>query len=394
MRVLHVIPSIAPVRGGTSQVTLELVESIRDRGVDAEIATTNDAGSDLLDVPLARCVEYQNIPVWFFPRLTSKFSPLQEFTFSSQLTNWLQKQVKQYDLLHIHAIFSYPSIAAMQIARQQNIPYIVNPHGALCEWSLTQSALKKKIYLQFIREHLNRSQYIHFAMKREQREAANLKLSSASFVLPYGVHPSLPITNAREQLRSQLHLDRDEPIILFMSRLHHKKGLEYLIPALGKLTHHRFTFVVAGSGHPEYEAEIRQLLTNHGILNRTKMTGFVAGEFKNLLIQGADLFTLTSHSENFGMCVLESLATGVPVVVTPGVALADIVREHQLGWVPELNIDAIASNIDQALSNSQQLTAMGNRASQIGRDYTWNHLSRNLVDIYRQITNAVPVPQI
>jgi glycosyltransferase involved in cell wall biosynthesis len=384
MKVLHVIPSIAQVRGGPSQAILEMVRALQVKGVEAEIVTTNDNGTNLLDVPLQRCIDYEGVATRFFSRFSPKVEPIREFAFSGQLTGWLWQNICKYDLLHVHAIFSYPSTIAMTIARLQRKPYLVRPLGQLCQWSLQQSHRKKQVYLKAIeRSNLKGSQALHLTSRQEETEVSQLNLKVPNFILPHGLSIPDRIPDAPQKLRQLLKVAEDETVILFMSRVHPKKGLDYLIPALAKLDSHSFTFVIAGNSSPEYESELDTLLNTLGIKHRIHRFGFVSGEIKNILLQGADLFALTSHSENFGVAVLEALAAGLPVLVTPGVALASVVAEHQLGYVAEMDIDAIASEIEHFLNNRQEAKAMGQNARQLVRqEYTWNSIATRLIDVY------------
>lgn len=394
MKILHIIPSVSPIRGGPSQAVIQMVYALRSLDIDSEIATTNDSGADLLDVPLHKLIEYQQVPTWFFYRFSSTNTSIREFAFSNAFAFWLWTNACQYDLWHIHAIFSYPSTIAMAIARIKKIPYIIRPLGQLCYWSLQQSQRRKQVYLQLIeRANLNHAQALHFTSEIEYRECYPLKLKAPGLVISHGLQVPPSKINAHIHLRQWLQLPNNEPIILFLSRLHPKKGLETLIASLTYVYNQRFTFVIAGSGDPEYEAKIHQCVAKSGISDRTHFLGFVEGETKNLLLQGSDLFALTSHSENFGIVVLEALAAGLPALVTPGVALSQLVHQHQFGYVPPLEETAISNALLHYLQNPEGAKQMGERARKfIQENYTWDKVATDLIDVYQSILANQPLP--
>ncbi|MEA5466500.1 glycosyltransferase [Leptothoe sp. PORK10 BA2] len=389
LRVLHVIPSVSPVRGGPSKAIFEMAASLQDsHDTEVEIATTNDDGPDLLDVPLNQKIFYNGVNVWFFPRFSPKIAPVREFAFSFNLTKWLWENIQNYDLVHVHAIFSYPSTIAMAIARQKSVPYIVRPLGQLCEWSLAQSAQRKKIYLALAeRKNLNGCNQVHLTSRQEQEEFNKLDLKSSSFILPHGLNVSSKIFDARNLLRAHFQLPTDEPVILFLSRIHPKKGLDYLIPALKSIADKRFTFILAGNGDPAYEEKVRELIHTNGLQDRIIMPGFIEGRLKELLLQGSDIFALTSYSENFGVAVLEALAAGTPALVTPGVALAHEVKEHQLGYVvPQNNADIAKALCTYLESPAEAKNSLSRRASEfVSAHYSWTRIAKELNVIYQNI---------
>ncbi|WP_088889484.1 glycosyltransferase [Leptolyngbya ohadii] len=397
MKVLHVIPSLSPLRGGPSEAVVQMIRALRIQGIDAEIITTNDDGDEVLNVPLCQPIAYPEhspVPVRFFPRFSPAIPAIREFAFSGTLAAWLCQNIAQYNLVHIHAIFSWASTIAMTIARLQRIPYIVRPLGQLCHWSLQQGQRKKQIYLSLIEQtNLNGARSIHFTSEQEQQEAAALGLKAPGFVLPHGLTIPSQQPDAKLYLRRSLNLPPDEPIIVFLSRLHPKKGLDYLIPALSHLQKRhstsRFTFVLAGNASADYEAEVEQLLQTTGLSQRTQQLGFVTGEAKNFLLQGSDLFVLTSHSENFGIAVLEAMANGLPVLITPGVALAPLVERSHLGWVTPLEESRIATALEEFLSSSDRAVEMGERARTIvAQHYTWDAIGAQLIQQYQSILQS------
>jgi glycosyltransferase involved in cell wall biosynthesis len=387
VKVLHVIPSVAVSRGGASQAVLQLLPALQTQGVVVELVTTNDDSAGLLAVPLWEQIDYQGIPTRFFPRFSPNLSAVREFAFSADLTTWLWRHIAEYDLVHVHALFSYASTAAMAIARMQRVPYLNQPHGLLCQWSLQQGALKKRLYLQTIeRANLNHSRGLQLTTEMERREVQALGLQVPTEVVPLGLDLASVIPQARQRLRSQLNLPDGEPIILFLSRLHPKKGLDYLITALGQLKSQPFTFVIAGNGAPSYEQEITQWIEQAGIQDRTRRLGFVTGELKELLLQAADIFALTSYSENFGVVVLEAMAAGLAIVLTPGVALAEMVQQQQLGYVPNLTVAEISDALGSCLQHLDQARGIGQRARQfIIEHYTWDSIAKQMIQSYQKV---------
>jgi glycosyltransferase involved in cell wall biosynthesis len=390
MRILHVIPSVGPVRGGPSQAVLELVSAIRPLGVDAEIACTNDNGPDVLQVPTGSLMDYQGVPVRFFPRFSPSLRALREFALSAPLTRWLRGNLGHYDLIHVHAFFSYASSAAMFLARKCGQPYINRPSGLLGHWALKQSRLRKRAFLALMdRANLEKSAALEYTSELERDEAARLHLKPPAFVLPYGLDVPPLVTDAAARLRARFHIPEDEPVLLFLSRLHPKKGLHYLIEALGALPLQPFHLVIAGSGEPDYETSIREQVAQRALRHRVHFAGFAGGEDKQLLLQGADLFVLPSHSESFAIAALEAVAAGTPVLTTRDVPVALLVEKSGLGWVTGLQPSELALSVERALKQCRTLSrdadfrARGRRL--VERNFSWSIIAARTIEVYNAV---------
>jgi glycosyltransferase involved in cell wall biosynthesis len=375
---------------------LELVNATIPLGVRAEIVCTNDDGPKTLDVPLGKRVEFKGAPVWFFRRWSPPFRPLREFAFSASLGRWLHRHIGDYDLVHVHALFSHAPSMAMRIARRRHVPYVNRPSGLLCRWSLQQSRVRKQAFLWlFDRANLNGSDAIEYTAEQERDEAADLSLSAPSFVMPYGLHLPDELPDARNELRQQLNVCQDERVIIFMSRLHPKKGVHFLIEALQRLAANKFTLVIAGSGVAEYETELKVLAASGPLRNRTRFVGFAAGRFKQLLLQGSDLFVLPSHSESFAIALMEAFAAGIPVITTPGVPLALLVEKFQLGWLCQPDADALAASLAVALPTlvpGQVASEHRHRARLVAGKFTWDRVARQMQQVYKALLQRQPLP--
>ncbi|WP_017303904.1 glycosyltransferase [Spirulina subsalsa] len=400
-KILHVIPSLSPLRGGPTAVALNLVRALRDRGVEAEITATNDHGPGVLEVPLGERVDYEGVPVWFFPRFSSPFSQVslggdRGFLFSLAWTRWLWQNLHHYDVLDLHYLFSYGSSCAGAIARQQKIPYTVRSMGQLAPWALAQSRRKKQMYAQLLeRRNLNQAAAVHCTSPGEVEDVRNFGITAPTLTLPLGVESPPLWPDAPEKLRQTYNIPPETPIILFLSRLHYKKRPELLLEALHHLAPRPpFHLLLAGSGDEDYVNQIKQQVRDLQLQDCTTFTGFVTGEAKQLLLQGSDLFVLPSFSENFGIAVAEAMAHGLPVIVTPEVQIAPDIIQGNTGRVVSGAVEPWASAIAELLASPTLRQTLGANGRHLGQSrYSWQAIAESLLTAYHAIIQHQPLPQ-
>lgn len=348
MKVLHIIPSISTLRGGPSVAALEMAAAQRHLGIDAAILTTNDDGPDINPaMPLGKWFEQDGVPVLAFARWSPGLAPLREFAISPGLNRWLASHIANYQLLHVHALFSWPSTTAMAMARREGIPYVISTIGQLNHWSMGQKPGRKRLFLRLIeRRNLLGAAALHFTTKDEQDQARGLGLRTPTWVIPLGVH--LPPTFSQPEAKSER-----PTIFLFLSRIHPKKQLEHLIEAFAQMQHRMPTATwqlrIAGDGEPSYLRSIQQQIVELGLENRCQWLGFLEGQAKWQALQSADWFVLPSASENFGIAAIEALAAGTPPILSPDVAVAADIAAASAGRITSAEPQALAQVLEAAL---------------------------------------------
>jgi len=366
-----------------------MVTALRLKGVDATILTTNDDCESLLnDLPIGDWTTYSGVPVLAFPRWSPPMGALREFAYSAGLNQWLPKNISNFDLLHVHALFSFPSTVAMLHARHSRVPYLLRTIGQLSPWSLARSKARKQLMLRLVeRGNINAARYLHFTTTLERDECFTaLGQSYPSLLLPLGVRlPSLPLGGwpAKKGLR-----------LLFLSRLHPKKQLDVLLRALALFQQASplcdWQLDIAGSGEPAYLASLQKLAGQLNLNHRCRWLGHVQGDAKTSLLQQADWFLLPSASENFGIAVVEALAAGTPVIISPQVAVAELIEGSGAGLVcpsdPAALCQALLSH-DQGPSSAMRLAAR----SLAETTFSWNSVADQLVTTYRHILHPPSV---
>ncbi len=335
-------------------------------------------------MPLNKWIDYKGVPVFFLPRKTSNQHTLVGFTYTPSFPAWMRANARTFDFVHIHTVFSHPANVSMRVCRRAGVPHCVRPLGQLCRWSLQQRRWLKRLQLAlFTRRNLNGAAFIHCTSRMEAEESAEVGSRSPCRVLPHGLDLPPVIENARALLRAELGVPEARPLVVFMSRFHPKKGIEMLIDAAAKVPL-PFDLLFAGSGDDSYLRELKQRVSACGLDGRVRWLGFLEGTDKWRLLQGADLFVLPSHSENFGIAVLEAIACGLPVVVSDQVALQDEVLAMALGRVVPLETPALARAMEELLASETERGEIRTRAiAATVEHFSWSAAARRLIAAYR-----------
>lgn len=340
MRVLHVIPSVSPLRGGPSIAVRTMARGLTQAGVEVHVATTDDDGPGRLRVSYAAPIEEEGVTYWYFPR-QGRF-----YTFSWPLSRWLARHVRDYDLVHIHALFSYAAVAAAVSASRSNVPYIVRPLGVLNQWGIRNRRrwLKRISFPLIERRILNGAAAVQFTSDQERIEAGELGVRQKAVVIPNAISTeafSLSASAGRQR-QNPPHLS-GRTVIFFLSRLDPKKGLDLLLPAFARARaqYPRIALMLAGSGEADFMAHLQKEAVRLGIASDLFWVGFLAGEQKWAALAEADIFVLPSYSENFGIAAAESMVFGLPVVVSDQVAIHREIAEAQAGLVVPCDVEAL-----------------------------------------------------
>jgi glycosyltransferase involved in cell wall biosynthesis len=384
LRVLHVIPAIAPRFGGPSHVIVSMVEALNRRGdVRAEIATT-DAGGGNGEFEAHKLAA--DLPVHWFRQTWSE-----RWKFSADLRRWLRSHASDYDLVNIHAVWSFATMAAARAAARRDVPYLVRPAGMLSEYTWNHHRWHKQLYWQLI-EHrtIQEAAAFHVTSEEEAAEVRRLRADARVFVISNGVDSrAFSAPHDKSALRRRCGLAAaDKPIVLFLSRLHPKKGIvDCLLPAMANLRVPCF-LAIAGADDPHAPGHSREVVAavdKFALRDRVALLGEVAGDARWPLFDGADLFVLPSHSENFGVVVAEAMARGCPVVVSDAVQSNTHVTAAGAGEVVPGDVAALAGAIDRMLGNVSVRKACGEAGRAYAqRNFCWTQIAAQIHQMYEE----------
>jgi glycosyltransferase involved in cell wall biosynthesis len=387
MKVLHVIPSVSPLRGGPSVMLRTMTRGLVQAGIEVDVATTDDNGPERLHGVNSKPVIEAGVTYRYFPRQT-KF-----YTFSWLLTRWLAQHVRDYDLVHIHALFSYAAIPAAYWARRHRVPYIVRPLGVLNHWGMkNRHPWLKKVSLKLIESRIIAgASAIHYTSEQERLEATKLRVKQRCIVIPNAAEIPIHCGNlARGQFRAQNPELTDRFIILFLSRLDSVKGLDILLPAFARLrtNYPQARLVIAGKGDSCFTKQLRCEADQLAIRD-IFWAGFLTDEEKWAALADADIFVLPSYSENFGVAAVEAMACGVPVVVSDQIGVYREVSAARAGVVVPCRSAELAQALDKLAHDPALRAEMGENGRQLARrKFFPEAVTGSLLSLYQNICTA------
>ncbi len=356
--VLHVAPSLDNAMGGSVHAALQVCKMLIDGGQEVEVAATVGP-QDQLDYLTS---SFPDVPYRLFRR---RF-PHHNFN-SNELRRWLAANVGRYALADIHGVNSFAAVYATGACRRAGVPHVVRPHGSLDPFDLAKHRLLKAGYGPVVlRRMLDGADAVVLTSALEAERMRTFGARPRIAVMPLPVHPP-PTGGDGPSFRRRHGIPQDARVVLFLGRLDHKKGLQFLIPALAalKASFDDLWFVLAGSGEAAQERTVTALLEANGVGEWTTRCGFLAGEDKQSALAASDVFALPSLFENFGIVVVEAMGAGLALLLSEEVYIHDVIVD---GGAAEHCRPCTASCRDglrRLLADRARMAAMGARAREV-----------------------------
>ncbi|MFO0856721.1 MAG: glycosyltransferase [Phycisphaerales bacterium] len=374
MKVVHVIASTATEFGGPPRVALDLARLSAAKGISTAIVTP-----DPREAPAHWPTSWDG-SVAALPSVVT----MRDIAHGAEIA-------RGADVVHFHGVFNTMFVKLAKVLRAQGTPYIVTVHGMLDDWSMAQKQWKKRAYLMLGgRAFLEKAAFVHCTAQGELDQSKKWFPNGREVVIPYLIdtQPYRELPGEAMAREKWAFLNDDSLVsVLFLSRLHYKKGPDVLIDAiaLAKAKGAKVRLVLAGDGDAPYPEQLKQQVATRGILDITHFVGQVSGALKYSLYQVCDLFALPTSQENFGLVYTESLASGTPVITTRG---TDIWRELESSGgvkIVERSADAFANAIVELAGNASLREKMGSGApGWVLRTYDEGMLLGKFVSVYER----------
>jgi glycosyltransferase involved in cell wall biosynthesis len=380
MRILQVIPTYYPTirYGGPIRAVHALARALVRRRHEVHVYTTSADGDSDLPVESGREVYVDGVRVTYF-----KVPALRRLYWAPAMRTRLRQTAGDFDVIHLHSVFLWPTWAAARAAQRAGVPYLLAPRGQLVgELIRRKSRLLKQAWIKLIEQgNLAHAAGLHVTTELEAENAKALKLRLPPlFCVPNGVEwPAHPAPLEEGPFASV-----PRPYALFLSRINWKKGLDRLLLAWRDVPD--LHLLIAGNDEDGYRAELERQAAAAGVTDRVRFLGPASDEHKWALYSNAEMFVLPSYSENFGNVIAEAMAMSCPVIVTPQVGLASLLRETGAGLVCDGEPHVFAATVRSLHADRGMRRDMGARGRQVVAErLSWDAVAARMEAAYREI---------
>src|SRR5262249_2521739 len=386
MRILHVVPNYFPAvsHGGPIFAVHGLCRALAARGHELQVLTTNIDGPGITPTPIATPVDLEGVQVQYFA------CPLiRRLYWAPALGKALHHAIGKVDIVHLHSVFQWPTWAAARAARRARVPYVLTPRGMLVKDLIARrSRLAKSTWIYLIdRSNVEQAAALHLTSQLEATELERFGWRLPQLVIiPNAVdEPISPNGNIASDVEV---ITSEQPLVLYLGRLSWKKGLDRLLHAFAHTQ--SGILAVVGTDDENFAPKLVKLAAELRIADRVRiLPRTVIGAEKERLFAAARLFVLPSYSENFGNTVLEAMRRCVPVVVTPEVGAAEIVRDSGAGLVVAGEPEPLSSAIRLLIADPSLARSMGEAGRQHAARFSWDHVAMQMEDLYNSLKLSV-----
>jgi glycosyltransferase involved in cell wall biosynthesis len=388
MKILHVIGALAPRYGGPSKACVEMAAAVARLGHEVKIFTTNIDGPKDLEVPLNQPIMKDRVEIRYFQVQQPRF-----WKFSLTLARALKKAIAEADVVHLHSLYLFSSMIAGFWCRFFQTPYIIRPHGTLDPFIYVRHRNRKHLMEFFFEDrNLQNAAGIHYTAEEEKQLAAPYTFQRPGYVIPNGInlhdYAFLPPQEAFSELFPETN---NKDVILFLSRLNFKKGLDLLVPSFVEIAREfpNAHLVVAGPDDEGLGQQAKQQLQLSDLHHRVTFPGMLEGAKKLAAFSAARFFVLPSYSENFGIAIVEAMACGLPVIISNHVNIWREVAQAQAGYVIPCTISDLVSAMKKMLT-CDNLGEMGKHGKQLVRtEFDWKSIGSRLECMYQAVTSTI-----
>jgi glycosyltransferase involved in cell wall biosynthesis len=388
VRVLCTTPYYEPahVYGGPARSIPALCRALAAQGVDVTVFTTNANGSQSLDVPVGRPLDRDGVEVTYFKRWTRA-----RHFWSPGLARACLGRAAEFDAIHTNGIFNFPSLVATAAASANGVPLVLAPRGELMPWALGYKGAKKAVYLRLVGRHQVELATALLCTDAYERQAVEgLGFGNQIYVVPNGLDTSrFAHPPPRGGMRRSLGLPDEALVILSLGRLHPIKRPDLVVGAFARIADRfpRAHLLLAGPDEAGLEPELSAAAGRAGCAERVRFLGLLDPDQVLQSLADADLFVMTSESENFGMAAAEAMAAGLPVVISEKVGLSRYIAQTGAGQVVSLEVQCVAQGLATLLQQPEALGEMGLRARQVAVEaFDLTVVAQKVMEAYAEVT--------